>query len=71
IRLPQNRDHLLFGKSGLLHGSLVVRGAILSGFRWSEKDRAGQPDHYYYHCERNPEGFARLRAENFDRDEKP
>jgi hypothetical protein len=23
--------------------------------------------HYIYHCERNPEGFARLRAENFER----
>lgn len=35
----------------------------------AEKQR--RTDHYYYHCERNPEGFARLRAENFDRDEKP
>ncbi len=42
IRLPEDRDHLLFGESGLLHGSLVTPGAILSGFRWSEKDRAGQ-----------------------------
>jgi len=26
--------------------------------------------HYIYHCERNPEGFARLRAENFERAER-
>ena len=25
-------------------------------------------EHYFYHCERNPEGFARLRAENRSRD---
>ena len=32
----------------------------------AEKER--RMAHYFYHCERNPEGFARLRAENFDRD---
>jgi hypothetical protein len=26
--------------------------------------------HYFYHCERNPEGFARLKAENFEREAK-
>jgi hypothetical protein len=24
--------------------------------------------HYYYHCEQNPEGFNRLKIENFERD---
>jgi hypothetical protein len=24
--------------------------------------------HYFYHCERNPEGFRRLREENFEKD---
>lgn len=24
--------------------------------------------HYFYHCERNPEGFSRLKAENFERE---
>jgi hypothetical protein len=24
--------------------------------------------HYYYHCDRNPDGFARLKAENFAKD---
>jgi len=26
-------------------------------------------EHYYYHCEKNPKGFASLTAENFERDE--
>ena len=30
----------------------------------AEKKR--KMDHYYYHCERNPEGFMRLKFENFD-----
>jgi hypothetical protein len=29
----------------------------------AEKER--KMAHYYYHCERNPDGFARLKAENF------
>jgi hypothetical protein len=24
--------------------------------------------HYFYHCERNPAGFARLKMENFEKD---
>lgn len=34
----------------------------------SEKQR--KMDHYYYHCERNPVGFARLKVENLDADIK-
>jgi hypothetical protein len=26
--------------------------------------------HFIYHCERNPEGFARLKAENFEREDR-
>jgi hypothetical protein len=33
----------------------------------AEKQR--RIDHFVYHCERNPKGFARLVAENFERDE--
>jgi len=25
-------------------------------------------NHYYYHCERNPQGFLRIKGENFDKD---
>lgn len=34
----------------------------------SEKEQ--KMAHYFYHCERNPEGFARLMVENFNRDAK-
>lgn len=30
-------------------------------------EREAKVKHYAYHCDRNPEGFARLRAENFRR----
>ena len=30
-----------------------------------QKEEELKQRHYIYHCERNPEGFARLRAENF------
>ena len=33
-----------------------------------EQDRQRLMEHYYYHCERNPEGFERLKTENFDRE---
>ncbi len=39
----------------------------------SEKEKAEKDlkmKHYFYHCERNPEGFARLKAENFEREAK-
>ncbi len=32
----------------------------------SEKER--KMEHYFYHCEKNPEGFIRLRNENFERE---
>lgn len=32
----------------------------------AEKER--KMAHYYYHCERNPDGFAKLKAENFGKD---
>lgn len=39
----------------------------------SAKDKAEtefKMRHYFYHCERNPQGFARLKIENFERDAK-
>lgn len=33
-----------------------------------ESERDLRMKHYYYHCERNPEGFDRLKIENFERD---
>jgi hypothetical protein len=37
----------------------------------SEKEKAKKElrmRHYFHHCERNPEGFARLKSENFERE---
>jgi hypothetical protein len=39
----------------------------------SEKEKAEKElkmSHYFYHCERNPGGFARLKVENFEREAK-
>lgn len=33
-----------------------------------EGERELRKQHYFYHCERNPEGFARLKVENFERE---
>lgn len=33
-----------------------------------ESEKRSRMEHYYYHCERNPDAFARLRAETFRRD---
>jgi len=35
-----------------------------------EAEIARKKDHYYYHCERNPVGFEKLRTENFAEDLK-
>jgi len=35
-----------------------------------KKEEEARHAHFIYHCERNPEGFARLRHENFERTEK-
>jgi hypothetical protein len=31
-------------------------------------EKRSKMEHYYYHCERNPEGFNRLKMENFERE---
>lgn len=36
-----------------------------------EKEKAEKDlrmEHYFYHCEQNPEGFIRLKNENFERE---
>ena len=35
-----------------------------------KKERELEEAHWIYHCARNPAGFARLRAENFEREER-
>ena len=33
-----------------------------------EAEKKSKMDHYYYHCERNPEAFLRIKCENFERE---
>ena len=64
---------------GLLGLAFVLWKALQTGLRiWgraqpsqkekrvSEKQR--KVDHYFHHCERNPDGFMRLKLENFEND---
>ena len=39
-----------------------------SGREEKERDMRSKMEHYFYHCERNPEAFLRLRSENFRED---
>ncbi len=36
----------------------------------AESEKKRLKDHYFYHCELNPEGFAKLRSENFEKEQK-
>jgi hypothetical protein len=60
---------LIFGKSS-------IKWLKLAGYLKPsaiEKKRAEEQlkkDHYHYHCEKNPEGFMKLKIENFDREAK-
>jgi hypothetical protein len=35
-----------------------------------QSDKKRLMEHYFWHCERNPEGFQRIKFENFDREER-
>jgi len=55
-------------------GKAFIEALKLTG-RWkkSPRDLVNEEEdrrmrHYFYHCERNPEGFVRLKSENFDRE---
>lgn len=53
---------------------IIKRFLRLKGYK-TQREKDDQENmrkmkHYYYHCERNPESFRRLRAENFEEDEK-
>jgi hypothetical protein len=48
---------------------LRITGRKKQSQREKEKsDKDLKMGHYYYHCERNPEGFLRLKVENFERE---
>lgn len=48
---------------------ILKRYLELKGFKTKRQREKNEIErkmkHYYYHCERNPEGFLRLKAENF------
>jgi hypothetical protein len=53
----------------------VVLAEISGGIKPSKKDIKKQEldrkkDHYFYHCERNPNGFLRLKIENSEREQR-
>jgi len=65
----------LLGAAVLLYSiyKLVRKAMGLTG-HWPQSQRArdkaakeSRAKHYFYHCEMNPEGFERLKFENFDR----
>lgn len=68
--------HPLLGFIGLLgaladalHGGLRVLGYLPKSRKEREdEERMRRLEHFDYHCTRNPEGFERLKAENFARE---
>jgi len=50
--------------------ALCLTGHVPKSTRQREKEAEEQKmRHHHYHCERNPEAFDRLNAENFRREE--
>ncbi|PYL74516.1 MAG: hypothetical protein DMF26_10705 [Verrucomicrobia bacterium] len=81
IGIPLAVEILSFGITWI--GYVVAGVSILVGlyktaktFSWikpSERqkrvaEKRQKMEHYFYHCERNPEGFMRLKVENFERE---
>ena len=57
---------------GVLQLLVVTIKHFGNPYKWipgykKKKEKERKEAHFIYHCERNPEGFARLRAENFER----
>ena len=60
---------------GLVQPSIETIKYFGNPDRWipghkKKKEEEARHAHFIYHCERIPEGFARLRQENFERTEK-
>ncbi len=75
----------LLGMANPLVGTMVLGYSLWKAFvqlmkllgrwpvGWHERgrlERERRMKHYFWHCERNPEGFQRLKIENFDREER-
>lgn len=51
--------------------ALTITGRRKKSPREIEEEELEQRKrHYFYHCEKNPQGFARLKAENFEREDR-
>jgi hypothetical protein len=68
----------LVGKIALGYSLLMAVVQLLKIFgKWPQTQRAKEKaaddlakNHHHYHCKKNPEGFLRLKIENFDREER-
>ena len=71
FKAPQWLAFLVFGYSLL---RAYIHALKLAG-RWprtetelASEDEKRKMEHHHYHCQRNPEGFRRLKRENFERE---
>lgn len=51
-------------------GGLMLGWFKPSALEKAKRDKESRMRYYYFHCERNPEGFRRIVAENSERDER-
>lgn len=60
---------IIYSVSKAVWEALKMLGYVSRSKREKRKDEEElRMKHHHYHCERNPEGFKRLKAENFERD---
>ena len=72
--IAESQSELLGGAVLIYSLYKLTRKALELTGRWPQSERAclkaereAKASHYLYHCEMNPEGFNRLKFENFDR----
>lgn len=59
---------LIYGLLKVLFKGLKMKGIIKkSKSELAKEEELRKMKHHHYHCERNPEGFIRLKLENFER----
>lgn len=59
----------IFGKSSIKW--LKLAGYVKPSAKENKQaEEQLKKNHYYYHCEKNPEGFLKLKIDNFDREAK-
>lgn len=69
-------QHPLVGIAAFIYAIYKVLRKIIrrKGFKTEKEKKEAEikrkKEHYFYHCELNPAGFRRLRAENFENEQK-